>query len=216
MGREGRYQTSHLAEDQCEPSSQGQVLKNRRGITSPEKMARLETELLYELTDQLVDELDQQKRFTADDICQWHHRWLGSVYEWAGQYRQVMISKGGFPFAAPAHIPRLMADFEQNCLAQYTPCNFPSKEKITTALATTHVELVLIHPFREGNGRIARLLATLMALQAGLPFLDFSILAGNCQQKYFAAVQMGLERHYDAMEKIFAEIIRRSLEKFGK
>ncbi|TAK86063.1 MAG: hypothetical protein EPO20_09750 [Betaproteobacteria bacterium] len=33
-----------------------------------------------------------------------------------------------------------------------------------SALAETHVELVLIHPFREGNGRIARALSTLMAL----------------------------------------------------
>ncbi len=32
-----------------------------------------------------------------------------------------------------------------------------------------HEELVLIHPFREGNGRVARLLSTLMAFQAGLP-----------------------------------------------
>jgi len=29
------------------------------------------------------------------------------------------------------------------------------------------VELILIHPFREGNGRIARFLSVLMALQAG-------------------------------------------------
>jgi len=36
-----------------------------------------------------------------------------------------------------------------------------------TALAEVHAELILIHPFREGNGRLARLLALLMALQAG-------------------------------------------------
>lgn len=41
------------------------------------------------------------------------------------------------------------------------------------ALAETHAELMLIHPFRDGNGRLGRLLATLMALQAGLPVLDF-------------------------------------------
>jgi len=40
-------------------------------------------------------------------------------------------------------------------------------------MAVVHVELVLIHPFRDGNGRVARILSILMGLQAGLPALDF-------------------------------------------
>jgi hypothetical protein len=79
------------------------------------------------------------------------------------------------------------------------------------ALAETHVELVLIHPFREGNGRIARVLATLMGLQAGLPPLDFSLIAGPARKAYFAAIQSGMDRNYQPMEKLFAELIGRSL-----
>ena len=52
-----------------------------------------------------------------------------------------------------------------------------------------HVELVLIHPFREGNGRLARLLAMLMGLQAGLPMLVFDEMEGVLREKYFAAVR---------------------------
>lgn len=59
------------------------------------------------------------------------------------------------------------------------------------ALAETHVELVLI---RDGNGRIARLLASLMALQAGLPLLNFGELAESRRAQYFLAVQAGLDR----------------------
>lgn len=79
------------------------------------------------------------------------------------------------------------------------------------ALAETHVELVLIHPFREGNGRVARILSMLMALQAGLPLLDFSVIAEDKKQDYFAAVQAGLDRDYSPMERLFAEIIEQSL-----
>ncbi len=79
------------------------------------------------------------------------------------------------------------------------------------ALAQVHVELVLIHPFREGNGRIARALSLLMALQAGLPLLDFSLIAGHRKKDYFAAIQAGLDRNYERMERIFAAIIDRSL-----
>jgi cell filamentation protein len=78
-------------------------------------------------------------------------------------------------------------------------------------LAEAHVELVLIHPFREGNGRVSRVLTTLMALQAGLPLLDFSLIAEEKKENYFAAVRAGLDRNYRPMERIFAEVIERSL-----
>lgn len=78
--------------------------------------------------------------------------------------------------------------------------------------AETHVELVLIHPFREGNGRIARVLSTLMALQAGLPLLNFSgIATGEKKEEYFAAARAGLDRNYEPMKKIFSEIIEKTL-----
>lgn len=77
------------------------------------------------------------------------------------------------------------------------------------------MEMVLIHPFREGNGRIARLLSVLMALQAGLPPLDFSDLQGEKREEYFAAVRAGMDRDYQPMEKIFAEIIDRTMKSCG-
>lgn len=55
---------------------------------------------------------------------------------------------------------------------------------------------MLIHPFRDGNGRLARVLAPLMALQAGLRLLDFSLMAGTGKTAYIAAIQAGLDKRY--------------------
>jgi len=78
-----------------------------------------------------------------------------------------------------------------------------------------HVELVLIHPFREGNGRTARLLAVLMGLQAGLPALLFENLSGRKRKQYFAAVQAGLDRNYEPMAEMFNGVIWRTLQIHG-
>jgi cell filamentation protein len=87
--------------------------------------------------------------------------------------------------------------------------------EIARTIAVVHTELLLIHPFREGNGRVARLLAVLMALQAGLPPLDFGNIKGRKRQEYFRAVQAGLDRDYKPMEKVFSAVIRRTRRVHG-
>ena len=208
--RSGRYVTSHILEDQTEPGSRGMVLRNLLGIKSKREMDRLEAQELKRTEDVLFRTYDQGHRFTASDICHMHKVWLGKVYGWAGNYRQVKLSKGNFSFAFPAQVPQLMKSFEQGPLRRYTPCRVKSREQIVKALAEIHAELVLIHPFREGNGRIARLLATLMALQAGLPPLDFSPIHGKRRDQYFVAVRAGVGQNYEPMEEIFGLVLEKS------
>jgi cell filamentation protein len=202
-----RYGVSDDEEGQFEPGSNNQVLRNLRGIIGPEKMDRLETSELARTLGELIHEIDANQRILAADICGMHERWLGDIYSWAGRYRSVNMEKNGFPFAAAYLIEQLMADLEAGPLARCTPCTFRDVDELAAGLAEVHVELVLIHPFREGNGRVSRLLATLMALQAGLPLLDFSPLTGLARGRYFSAVQAGLDRNYGPMQALFAEII---------
>jgi len=211
MSPDDRYDVSGLSEAQFQPSSDGLVLKNLLGITLSAEMDAAEANALIDAVDRLVRSYDEEHRFTANDICELHRVWLGGIYAWAGEYRQVNVSKGDFMFAAAGRIPALMAEFERDALARCTPCKFETTEEIVGALAETHVELVLIHPFREGNGRISRVLSTLMALQAGLPLLDFGTIAGEKKENYFAAVRAGLDRNYRPMEKIFSGVIERSV-----
>lgn len=209
MKKDGRYDVSDLTESQFEPGSNDLVLKNRLGIKSPQEMDVAEARALERAMNIFIGSYGESHRFTAADLLALHKDWLGEIYDWAGKYRQVNISKEGFPFAAAAQVLRLMAQFERDVLQRNTPCNFKDRAEIVRALAETHVELVLIHPFREGNGRLARILSTLMALQAGLPLLDFSLIAGAGKGTYFAAVQDGMAKNYQPMEKLFAEIIEK-------
>jgi cell filamentation protein len=205
-----RYSTENLTEAQFQSGSNRRVLKNLLGIKRKREMDTLEAVKLSEATDWAIRNYSVDYRFTAQDINVLHQQWLGAIYPWAGQHRQVNISKGGFTFAMAAQVTRLMAEFERDVLAKYTPCNFNNRDDVIEALAITHCELVLIHPYREGNGRTSRLLATLMALQAGLPLLDFSGITGKAKQAYFFAVQAGLGRDYEPMKNIFKKVVARS------
>jgi cell filamentation protein, protein adenylyltransferase len=109
-----------------------------------------------------------------------------------------------------------MIEFEHGPLRDYTPCVLGEREEIVHALAVVHVELVLIHPFREGNGRLARMLSILMGLQGGLPLLDFGNIKGKKKKEYFSAVQAGMDRAYAPMEKILSDVIDRTLRIRGR
>jgi cell filamentation protein len=216
MPRKDRYDTTDLDENQFEPGSSRRVLKNLLGIMSKREMDRMEGREQVRVFEELAGLYDSDHRFTADDICRMHRLWLGRIYPWAGKYRQVNVKKDSFPFAAAAQISKLMAEFEDGPLKRHTPCRSVSTELISAALAEAHVELVLIHPFREGNGRVARILAVLMGLQAGLPALYFDKLSGRRRQQYFAAVRAGLDRNYEPMAKLFTAVIERTLQIHGK
>ncbi len=210
-----RY-TAHGSEAEFEPGSRGRVLRNLLGIRSVGEMSRGESAALLQAQERLVDSFSLDHRFTAGDICEMHRVWLGHIYPWAGEYRGVNITKGDFHFAAAGQISRLMTSLEREVLARHTPCRYTSHDEIASALAVVHAELILIHPFREGNGRSARLLALLMGLQAGLPPLDFGGLSRQGKRNYIAAIHAAVGSDYAPMTTIFRAAIRRSLRRFGQ
>ena len=147
----------------------------------------------------------QRRRYTR-----LHRLWLGPIYSWAGEYRSVNIGKGGFQFAHAPLIARLMADLERGALRQNTPCHAANDAEVARALAEVHAELILVHPFRDGNGRLARLLALLMALQAGLPPLDFGPMISRGKRVYIAGIHSAMNRDYSSLTAMMVRVIARS------
>lgn len=192
-----RYQVSG-PEGEFEPGSNEQVLRNLVGITSPDDMDELELRLLGELYDEVLVQNLPARQLTVADLKHWHRLWLGNVYAWAGQERSVNLGKGGFQFATASLLPGLLRDLEQKYLARWTPCNGLSADELAHAIAVTHVELIVIHPFREGNGRLSRLLVDVMAVQAGHEPLDYSSWEQR-KAAYIGAIHAGFSGDYGPM-----------------
>ncbi len=106
-----------------QPGSHDQVLCNTLGVTDTGEMAELELLLLEKLYGAVLVEALPDRTLQVADLKAWHRRWLGNVYGWAGEERSVNMGKGDFQFAAAAQIPRLLAVFERDCLARFTPCH---------------------------------------------------------------------------------------------
>ena len=209
-----RYNVQGLEEAELESGASEPILKNLLGLKSQAALDEAEEDALKEVQNRIVDSYENIHLFTVADLCNIHALWLGKIYAWAGSYRQVNLSKDGFPFAAAAQIPNLMVRYEKDFLSRFTPCVFKDIDKVAEAIAITHAELILIHPFREGNGRLARLLANLMALQAQLPALDFEVLTLDNRQPYILAIQQSLDLNYQPLQMLFAKVIEQSLNRY--
>jgi cell filamentation protein len=195
------------SESEFQPGSRGRVLRNFLGITRAREMEGIESQALNVAQTEALKMFGPGRRFSPADIRRLHRMWLGEIYPWAGNYRTVNIGKGGFQFAHAPLIPRLMAVFSKEVLRRHTPCGAAAAVGVARSLAEVHAELILIHPFRDGNGRIARLVALLMASQAGINPLRLSVLAGTGKKTYVQAIHAAMSRDYAPLESLFSAAI---------
>ena len=201
MNKGGKYKASGI-ESEFEPGSCGKVLKNLLGIKIQPELDRVEFIALKQAEDKFQKLVHKDKHLTAENICNMHKMWLGKIYEWAGKYRLIDLEKKDIRFAHAQHISTLMDDFEKNFLRRHTPCTFNSKERIIEALAEVHVELIVIHPFREGNGRTIRLFLDLLSVHAKYNPIDWSKAS---HKEYINACIQGIASNHKGMSHIISK-----------
>jgi cell filamentation protein len=206
-----KYNVLSGVEDEFEPGSRGSVLRNRLGITDAGMMELAETSSYGDAVAASIEELDTDRTLDVAFIKALHRGWLQDIYTFAGALRTVNLSKGFVVFCPVSNLPEQLALFEREVLRRFTPCSKMETNELAIALAAVHVEFILIHPFRDGNGRVGRWIAMLMALQAGRPLLDFSeeATAGG-RERYFGAMRKGFAGSMRQAEQLFTEIIKRS------
>lgn len=115
-----RYHVSG-SEGQYEKNSGEQILANKLGITHSDEMDEAELVLLEQLYRFVFEEQFPSGQLTFALLKNWHRRWLGNIYEWAGQERAVNISKGSFMFAPSAQLPKLLHEFDTKYLPDIHP-----------------------------------------------------------------------------------------------
>jgi len=87
MNKSDKYSTAHLIEDQYEPGSHDQVLRNKLGITSPDEMDRREKEEQLRAIDELTEMFANNHRFTAARISGHDHKGQRRIYTGDSDWR---------------------------------------------------------------------------------------------------------------------------------
>ena len=152
------------------------IPRNRLGIETPDLLHEVEGALLQQAYTRFITELDPTVRFDEDYLISLHRDTYETLYEWAGLYRTVDMSKGGSLFCRAAYLEqearRVFRELEQEqYLKQAADLTV---EKFAERLAHYQSELIALHPFYELNGRITRLFFDLIAVYNGYEPIDYS------------------------------------------
>ncbi|WP_307309761.1 Fic family protein [Epilithonimonas hungarica] len=105
-------------------------------------------------------------------------------------------------FPAARFLQVSMIEFENEILNNLLDKYEKFDSVFLTDIARVHAELLYIHPFREGNGRTARLLLNLMLRKNGWEILDFTKMNEELFEKYIFAVQSASMKNYQPMIEV--------------
>ncbi|GGN57284.1 Fic/DOC family protein [Oceanobacillus indicireducens] len=139
------------------------VLRNKFNIKSAQELQAKEYRIV---TNKLLDLFENPIHvYSLGDIQKIHQFLFEEIYHWAGEFRQVNISKDGNPFMAmqafdtgTEYMNKLITDYHQQA---------NDKSSIIKYLAEILDNLNYMHPFREGNGRTQREVIRVLALAKG-------------------------------------------------
>jgi Fic family protein len=114
----------------------------------------------------------------------------------AGSYRTLDVMAAGTNYRYPPHylLSQLMRDFVI-WLNSEAALKLHPVEYATMA----HYRFVSIHPFRDGNGRTARLLMNLLLIRAGYPIV---VIHNQIRNDYINALAYG-QQNQDDLEPLF-------------
>lgn len=123
------------------------VLENTLGLTEAAELARAEEKLSKARAALLFEQgpLDNLPAGTFASLAAIHRFLFEEIYPFAGQIRQVNISKGQFRFASVLYLADALRRIE----------HMPQGN--VDEIVEKYVEMNVAHPFREGNGRSMRI-----------------------------------------------------------
>ena len=144
---------------------------------------------LANLLRQVRDEARERSRLNIESVRAWHEsamrRLSGPMQNMAGRFRGepglegIEVRIGAYLGVASIEIGNALAKFDETLIAvvaqldRLIPAgvdlNADQLAAVLEICAWAHSEWIRIHPFANGNGRTARLLANALAMRYGLP-----------------------------------------------
>jgi cell filamentation protein len=128
------------------------ALENKLGIKSSAELAREEERISKKKAVELFENgmLEKLEAGKFQTLCEIHKYLFDDIYDFAGKIRTVNISKGNFRFTPLMYLETAIKNVDK------------MPQNTFDEIVEKYVEMNIVHPFREGNGRSMRIWLDMM------------------------------------------------------
>ena len=174
-----------------------------KGITIGGKPLKdhLEAKNSYEAFNLMLEMAKSNTKIINETIQRLHELVTRGILKDAGKYRTTNIRIAGLETTPPDYneLPKILDEYIKNI----------EKLKLhpVKKAALIHHELVRIHPFIDGNGRVARLLTNLFLMKNGYPPI---VLKKEDRTKYFRVLQYADNNYLSPFSTYIAKAVHES------
>ena len=128
------------------------ALENKLGIKSSAELAREEERISKKKAVELFENgmLEKLEAGKFQTLCEIHKYLFDDIYDFAGKIRTVNLSKGNFRFAPLMYLETAIKNVDK------------MPQNTFDEIVEKYVEMNIVHPFREGNGRSMRIWLDMM------------------------------------------------------
>lgn len=188
------------------------------GAIPRSKVVILEQQGVRKAQQHIIKLSEYKAEITPDIIRNVHKVGFGFIFpDWAGRFRTTDVTVGEYEPPHYSRIPELVKNLCDDLAERLKHLSLPESEEeflaeIISLLAWFQHRFVWIHPFKDYNGRVARLLTNLLALNVGLPILTIKAETGKDRERYIKAMKAADKQDYSRLEELIAKALKESLE----
>jgi len=183
------------------------------GIISRSKLIKLEIQGIKKAWDFVLKKSQKNNiLITPDFLKKVHFVGFGWIFpDLAGKYRTVEVKVSAHSPPKYSQIPELMINFCEDLKVRFH--NLPKIEsnkfltELITFLAWIHHRFLWIHPFKDYNGRISRLLLNIVLINLNLPLIELNVATKKEREKYVQALSNGSSKNFQSKKSRIAAFL---------
>lgn len=201
------------------PKSATSFKETAFGILPRSEIIKLEAEGIKKAQQFIIKLSNRKIKITSQVILDIHKVGFGFIFpDWAGKFRIVDVMVGDYEPPHYSKISELILNLCNDLAERLKHLSSPQNEEVflselISLLAWFQHRFVWIHPFKDYNGRVARLLTNLLLLNLGFPILTIKSETGKNRTKYVQAMKVADDHDPSKLESLLAKALRESLEK---
>lgn len=205
-------------EDSTRPVDSTRYYETAQGTKTYSEVAEIVAVSVTKTIEAVVEQNPQDIRITPEWVCKLHHNIAFELFpDWAGYFRDVNVKVGTHTPPSFYEVPVHMRLYCEDLTARLTLASRKKDiEKLAETLAFADWRFQWIHPFRDFNGRVGRIILTALLYMLKLPPAETASAENKERDKYLKALRIADVGDFSVLMEIWMKRLLKALKKKSK